>query len=122
MKKTKMIYLPLLLPVVAIFFWGIFFLKGDNKFDKMVADFSKRKFNGVILKSQEKDRGFHIIEIKDEISNSLLEYNIPKSWFFKENNIQPGDRVSKEPNSKIMTFYKFKNDRYEKCCDYELGM
>lgn len=117
-----MIYLPLLLPLLGIIFWGIYFWKGENKFDKMVSEFTNKKIDGIVSFSKEGSRGFHLIEIADKISDSTLKYNVPKSWFFKENGIKIGDSVSKESNSKTMTFYKAKNGVFEKCCDYEIGM
>ncbi len=91
MKKNKMIYLPLLLPLLGVIFWGIFFWKGENKYGKMVEKFTSRKINGIVIKSNEKDRGFHLIEINDHLSDSVLKYSVPKSWFFKENKIQIGE-------------------------------
>lgn len=122
MKKNKMIFIPLILPLLAFLFWGVFFWKGEKKFDKMTLEFTNKKINGIISKSNEKNRGFHLLEIYDKTNNSTLSYSLPKSWFFKENKIQVGDSVSKEANSKIMIFYKNKNGTFEKCCEYEIGM
>ncbi len=57
----------------------------------MVEEFTYRKINGIVIKSNEKDRGFHLIEINDHLSDSVLKYSVPKSWFFKENKIQIGE-------------------------------
>ena len=122
MKKSKMIYLPLLLPLLGVIFWSIYFSKGENKFEEMVSQFTNKKIDGIVLYSKEGTRGFFLIEIADKLSDSTLKYNVPKSWFFKENDIKIGDSVSKKSNSKIMTFYKVKNGVFEKCCDYEIGM
>ncbi len=122
MKKSKLIYLPLLIPFIGGIFWCIYFIEGGNKFDKMVLQFTSKKIEGRISYSKKGTRGFHILEISDRLSNSTLKYNLPKSWFFKENNILNEDSVSKKSNTPVMTIYKLKNGIYEKCCDYEIGM
>lgn len=122
MRLNKTIYTPLLIFIAAIIFWGIFFFNGDGKFDKMVSDFTARQINGTITFSSEKGRGFYLLEINDKVSDTDLKFSVPKSWFFKENNIQVGDSVSKEANSKKMTFFKNSDGSFEKCCEYEIGM
>jgi hypothetical protein len=120
MNKNWMILLPLMMALFGIIFWTIFFWIGGYKFAKMVQDFTEREFRGIVIISSEQHRGFHFIKIKDYVSDSTLEYSVPGSWFFKENNIRIGDSVSKEINNKTMTFYKLKNGFFEKCCEYEL--
>lgn len=122
MKLSKKIYLQLLLFLSVGIFWSIYFWNGNIKFGKLVSEFTNRKIDGIVTYSEVGTRGFHFIEIADNLSDSTLIYNLPKSWFFKENKIIKGDSVSKEWNSRLMTFYKFKNGTYEKCCEYEIGM
>lgn len=115
-------YLPLLLPILALIFWVLYFWMGEKKFDEMTLEFTNKRIKGIIVKSNEKNRGFHFLEIKEKSTNSRFHYSLPKSWFFIENNIQVGDSVSKEAKSNVMTFFKYKNGKFIKCCDYEIGM
>jgi hypothetical protein len=122
MRKNRVIYFPLILPILALLFWSIFFFEGETKYNKTISELNNKKIGGIVLKSNELNRGFHLIEISDKISNCKLIYNLPKSWFFKENNILIGDSVSKEAKSETMTFYKKSKGRFQKCCEYEIGM
>ncbi len=122
MRKNRMIYFPLILPILALLFWSIFFFEGEKKYNKTISELNNKKISGFVLKSNEVNRGFHLIEISDKITNCKLIYKLPKSWFFKENNIIIGDSVSKEAKSEIMTFYKKSKGRFQKCCEYEIGM
>lgn len=106
--------------LLGVLFFGIYFYNGETKYNKMCDDFTERRFNGLVVKSIAEGRGFYLIEINDEISDSTLQYTVPKSWFFKNNDIKIGDSVCKKVDSRIMTFYKRKSNVYEKCCEYEL--
>jgi len=103
--------------IVAVYFWY-----GEKRYNKMVADFTRRKIDGLVVKSVMGLRGFYYLDIKDNISNDTLKYYLPKSWFFRDNHIATGDSVSKQMNNKVMEFYKLKDRVFEKCCKYEIGM
>ncbi len=98
----------------------VFFTINAIKYDHMLETLQNSEFNGLIKDSKKEPRDFYYIMIKDNISKTCLKYSLPTSWFFLVNKIQIGDSVSKNANSKMITFYKLKNGVFEKCCDYEV--
>ena len=98
----------------------VFFTVNASKYDDKLEALQKSEFNGLIKDTKKETRGFYYIMIKDNISKTFLKYSLPSDWFFLENKIQSGDSVSKNANSKMITFYKLKNGVFEKCCDYEV--
>lgn len=98
-----------------------FFLHGMNEYKKMEKDFISRNIEGRISSVEDAERGFYCIRIEDKVAKKSLLYQLPQSFFFKENKIRKGDSVSKEMNSTIMTFYKFDKGIYKECCDYKIG-
>lgn len=64
------------------------------------------------------NRGINSIQL----STSDKVPNLRIGWEIEKYNIQIGDSVSKEANSKIMVFYKLKSGVYVKYCEYEIGM
>lgn len=94
--------------------------KAEVRNDEMVKDFTERKMNGLITRSKAGSKGSHLLNIKDRESNLELKYIVLQNWFFLENNVQVGDSVSKLANTKILSIFKFKENGYEKCCDYEV--
>lgn len=102
-----------------VFLFGIFFFTRKLvTYQKELTIFEKHKINGIITELKNTQRGTYDIEISsgDEIPNLRL------GWELEKYNIQIGDSVSKKENSKIMTFYKFKDGIAEKCFDYEIGL
>lgn len=120
MKNSKLIYWPLSLPLIVIFIGLIYFYNGEKKYNKMVDDYQEKEIKGLIINLKEEGRGDHLLEINDKVSNKVLKYSLPVSWEIKEYGIQNGDSVSKEANSKTITFYKNEGGVYIKLCDFEL--
>lgn len=127
MKETKNLpnkYNYILIIGFSIFFMMliIYFTINRLKYEDELAAIHKLKINGLITESKDERRGFYFIRIKDNISKTNLDYSLPSSWFFINNKIQISDSVYKDANSKVMTFYKYTNGQYKKCCDYEIDM
>lgn len=103
---------------LAILFGLIFFTKKLTTYQKALEEFEKCKIKGVILSLKNTGRGTYDIELSS--SNKIPNLRI--GWQLEKYDIQVGDSVSKDANIKIMTFYKFKNGKFEKCFDYEIGL
>lgn len=97
---------------------AIFFIHKGRWYNNKLIEFEKREVSGRIINLKKLTKGFYAIKLSSEMPLP----NLRIGWEIEEYNIQIGDSVSKEANSKLMTFYKFKNGAYEKCCEYEIGM
>jgi hypothetical protein len=78
-----------------------------------------KEIKGRVVALNDENRGSYYIEIKTREETYKI-HSLPIAWEIKEYNIQVGDSISKEANSKTITFYKVKNGVYEKCCDFEM--
>lgn len=97
----------------------IFIANNQIRHNKELKLFISKGIYGSITKLNDLSRGTYSIEIKQD--NFIYETpSLPIAWEIKEYNIQVGDSISKEANSKAITFYKVKNSSYKKCCEYEM--
>jgi hypothetical protein len=107
--------------LISIVFAIVFFRNNYLKHENVITELIEKEIQGKIKGLKNENRGSYYIEIST-LNGDIKIHSLPIAWEIEEYNIQIADSVSKEANSKIMTFYKFKNGAYEKCCEYEIGM
>src|SRR5690242_7646803 len=98
----------------AIIIGLVFFIHNYYQYQYDLKLIIAKDIKAIVTKSKEESRGFFNIELENN-NGVKIRYSLPQSWFFLKNHIQAQDSVSKEANSKIMTFYKLKDGVYEKC-------
>lgn len=97
----------------------LFFRKNYIKYNDEIKVLITKEIKGTIKDFNNESRGSYYIEIKTEKENFKI-HSLPIAWEIKEYGIQIGDNVSKEENSKTITFYKLQNGVYKKICDFNL--
>lgn len=107
--------------LISIIFAIIFFRNNYVEYKKEITELIEKEIQGKIKNLKNENRGSYYIEIST-LNGDIKIHSLPIAWEIEKYNIQIGDSVSKEANSKIMSFYKAKNGVFEKCCDYEIGM
>jgi hypothetical protein len=122
MKISKFSRIYRLIWLIGVISMLIYFAINYFSYQDDLEKIATKKINGIMIESRDINRGFCYIVINDNISKSKLSYQFHCSHFFLINSIQPGDSVSKEPNSKIMIFYKKSHNTYIKCCEYNINM
>ncbi|MBO9634968.1 MAG: hypothetical protein J7578_17795 [Chitinophagaceae bacterium] len=80
-----------------------------------INDLISKEVNGQINILKNKNRGSYNLRIGNYEINSL-----PIAYEVEKYNIQLGDSVRKEANSRIMIFYKNINGVFEKNCEYKI--
>jgi hypothetical protein len=99
---------------------SFFLINGLYEKTKSDSEFKQKKFNGQILELTEQTRGYVRFLIRDHDTNDTLDYSLMfYSPFLEENNIAVGDSVSKAEMSSVVSFFKKKNEKYEKCCEFD---
>lgn len=98
----------------AVVFFTRNYLNNKEELNSLVG----KEIKGRIDALKDENRGSYYIEVKT-LEETYKIHSLPIAWEIKEYNIQVGDSISKEADSKTITFYKVKNGSYEKCCDYE---
>jgi hypothetical protein len=78
-----------------------------------------QQINGIIKSMKDQSRGSYFLEIQTE-KEIISVHSLPVAWEVKKYNIQVGDSISKEANSRIMKFYKSRNGVIEKICEFEM--
>lgn len=96
----------------------IFFIHKWLSYKNDLIEFQKKEAYGKIVRLKDLTRGIYAIELSSKIHLP----NLRIGWEIEKYNIQVGDSVSKEANSKMMIFYKFENGVYKKYYEYEIGM
>ena len=99
----------------------VFFRDNYIKQTKKITEVIKKEIQGKIKDLKNENRGSYYIEIST-MTEEIKVHSLPIAWEIEKYNIQIGDSLSKEADSRIMTFYKFKNGAYKKCCEYKIGM
>lgn len=99
----------------AVVFFTRNYLNNKEELNSLVG----KEIKGRIVALKDENRGSYYIEVKT-LEETYKIHSLPIAWEIKEYNIQVGDSISKEADSKAITFYKVKNGSYEKCCDYEM--
>lgn len=79
----------------------------------------KSEIKGTIIGLTDKNRGCYYMKIKKS-EGAINQYSLSIAWEVKQYGIQIGDSVSKETNSDTMVFYKFRNCKYHKICEYKM--
>lgn len=111
--KYIIISIVILLTGVAITF--LYLRKNYLHHKNEINDLISREINGQINILKNKNRGSYDLKIGDYKINSL-----PIAYEVEKYNIQLGDSVRKEANSRIMIFYKNIHGVFEKYCEYEI--
>ena len=105
-----------------IVFVGVLLSKNHSRFVTQVKDFIGRDVDGIIVKMDNLHRGNYELRIYDSKADTTFEYDLRLGSFIEENGIQVNDSISKEPDSKMITFYKrLPAATYEKCCTIGVG-
>jgi predicted membrane protein len=107
--------------LLSIIFAIVFFSNNYVEHKKEIKELIEKEIQGKIQGLKNENRGSYYIEVST-LNGNFKIHSLPIAWEIEEYNIQIGDSISKESNSRIMTFYKAKNGVFEKCCDYEIGM
>ena len=81
-------------------------------------DYESRQINGTILKLDSVGRGQYRVTIKQFDKPDTLEYTLHLSRLIEKYNIQPNDSITKRAKTYDATFYKKKDNKYIKCCEY----
>lgn len=97
----------------------IYFTTNYKKFKSEISILISQEINGIIKSMKDENRGSYFLEIQTT-KEDLKIHSLPIAWEVKKFNIQIGDSVSKEANSKIMIFYKLKNGVSQKLCEFEM--
>jgi hypothetical protein len=123
MKKESIILnIVVALIVIVIFFSeSMFFDKKATQHKEELKALFLRNIDGTIINLINEHRGSYYIEIKCS-SDTVKQHSLPLSWYIKEYDIQIGDRVLKNANSKIISFFKESNNKLEKICEFELDL
>ncbi len=117
--KYVIVFIALFL--ILIMFATVFFRNNYLKHEKEITGVIRKEIQGKIKDLKNENRGSYYVAIST-LKEDIKIHSLPIAWEIEKYNIQVGDSVSKEANSKLMTFYKFKIGAYEKCCTYEIGM
>ena len=119
--RFKYVIFLIVLFLISIVFAIIFFRNNYVEYEKEITVLIEKEIHGKIKNLKNENRGSYNIEIST-LNGDIKIHSLPIAWEIVEYNIQIGDSVSKETNSKIMSFYKTKNGVFKKCCDYKIGM
>lgn len=84
---------------------------------KQSDDLIKREINGILISSKDIAHGKYALVIKQHETGEGIKYDLSVSRFFRDNNIQVGDSISKAADSHIISFFKKKGKTYYKCCE-----
>ena len=98
----------------AVIFFTRNYLSHKDEFNSLIA----KEIKGRIVVLKDEHRGSYYIEIKNQ--NDTFKISAPIAWEVKKYNIQMGDSINKNANSKIIFFYKLKRGVFERYCDYEM--
>ena len=107
--------------LISIILGITFFRKNYLKHKDVIAELINKEVKGKIKSLRNENRGSYYVEIST-LNGEIKLHSLPIAWEIETYHIQIGDSVSKEANSKIMTFYKVENGVYRRCCGYEIGM
>jgi len=99
----------------AVVFFTRNYLSHKDELNSMIP----KEIKGRIVALKDENRGSYYLEI-ETLKETHKIHSLPIAWEIKEYNIQVGDSISKEANSRMMLFYKLKNGIYEKCCEFEM--
>lgn len=78
-----------------------------------------QQINGVIQLMKDEGRGAYFLAIKTK-TDTLRIHSLPLGYEVENCNIKVGDSISKNANSRIINFYKFKNNLPEKYCEFTM--
>jgi hypothetical protein len=99
---------------------GIFYLiRNSVKYNNEIELLRTKAIKGVIVELQDTGRGFCSITINERNEN-VTQYSLSIAWEVKEYHIQVGDSVSKELNSNLIKFYKYKDGEFIPNGSYEM--
>ena len=97
----------------------VFFTRNYLSYKEELNSLIAKEINGHIVALKDENRGSYYIEI-ETLKETYKIHSLPIAWEIKEYNIQVGDSISKEANSKTMIFYKLKDGIYKECCKYKI--
>jgi uncharacterized membrane protein YhfC len=123
-KKVPMpiVSIIMIVSLITINIGVIFFLRGNQtRYKEELKALSLRNVNGTIIYLKNEHRGSYYIEIECPL-DTVKQHSLPLSWVIEDYGIKIGDRVTKKANSKIMSFFKEKNNTLEKICEFELDL
>lgn len=104
---------------VSIFISGIvFFTRKYLEHKEKIKIFIGKEVKGRIIALKDINRGSYIISIKT--FNDTINQSLGIAWHIEKYNIQVGDSVSKEANSRIMIFYRTKGGKFKEYLKYEI--
>ncbi len=114
-------YIVLLIVIyVSIFISGIvFFTRKYLEHKEKIKIFIGKEVKGRIIALKDAGRGDYYIEIKT-LKDTFKIHGLPIAWHIENYNIQVGDSVSKEANSRIMIFYRTKGGKIKEYLKYEI--
>ncbi len=104
---------------LSIFISGIiFFIRKYLERKEKIKDFIEKEVKGRIISLKDINRGRYEISIKT--FNDTINQSLGIAWHIEKYNIQVGDSVSKEANSRIMIFYRTKGGKFKEYLKYEI--
>ncbi|GIV44992.1 MAG: hypothetical protein KatS3mg035_2115 [Bacteroidia bacterium] len=113
-------YIVLLIVIyVSIFISGIvFFTRKYLEYKEEIKVFIGKEVKGRIIALKDEGRGHYEISIKT--FNDTINQSLGIAWHIENYDIQVGDSVSKEANSRIMIFYRTKGETFKEYLKYEI--
>jgi len=93
----------------------LFFIKKNKTHNREIKELIRMELNGRINILENINRGSYNLKI-----GTYKIHSLPIAFEIEKYNIQIGDSVSKEANSRIIKFYKNKNGVFEKYCEYNI--
>lgn len=84
---------------------------------KQRGDFFKQEVNGILIRSKDIYRGMFKLTIRQHHTEEEVTYSLSISKFLRDYNIQIGDSISKDANSRTIEFFRKSNGTFSKCCD-----
>lgn len=112
---TKYIISLIVVLLIGVIIAFLYFRKNYFHNKKETNALIRKEVSGQINMLENINRGSYNLKIGDYKINSL-----PIAYEVEKYNIQLGDSVRKEANSRIMIFYKNTNGSFEKYCEYEI--
>jgi|GEM_PF-2091856 hypothetical protein len=110
-------YISILISIflLIVVFSFLFFIKKNKTHNREIKELIRMELNGRINILENINRGSYNLKI-----GTYKIHSLPIAFEIEKYNIQIGDSVSKEANSRIIKFYKNKNGVFEKYCEYNI--
>jgi len=106
--------------IIFIVTFGIiifYIIKVDINYRNQLKDLRKNEISGKIDSIKDLGRGKYSLTLNDDIKLPGLRIRNE----IEDYNLKVGDSLYKPENSKIITFFNYKEGKYIKCCYHDIG-